>query len=45
MFDDFSIVTLTLFLPLIGMAVLLFMREEQENEIKWTAFGFTVAIV
>lgn len=43
MFDDFSIVTLTLFLPMIGMTVLLFMREEQETEIKWTAFGFTIA--
>ncbi|MEO0564064.1 MAG: NADH-quinone oxidoreductase subunit M [Chloroflexota bacterium] len=43
MFDDFSIVTLTLFLPLVGMTILMFMREEQETEIKWTTFGFTVA--
>ncbi|MFZ4814179.1 MAG: complex I subunit 4 family protein [Phototrophicaceae bacterium] len=43
MFDDFSILTLTLFLPIIGMTVLLFMRDDQENEIKWTAFGFTIA--
>lgn len=43
MFDDFSMITLTLFLPMIGMTVLMFMREEQETEIKWTAFGFTVA--
>ena len=43
MFDDFSIVTLTLFLPLIGMTVLMFLREEQETEIKWTTFGFTMA--
>ncbi|MGV2437856.1 MAG UNVERIFIED_CONTAM: hypothetical protein LVT10_25690 [Anaerolineae bacterium] len=38
-----SIVTLTLFLPLVGMTVLLFMKEEQQNEIKWTAFGVSVA--
>jgi NADH-quinone oxidoreductase subunit M len=43
MFDDFSLVTLTLFLPLVGMTILMFMREEQEAEIKWTAFGFTLA--
>lgn len=44
MFDDFSIITLTLFLPLIGMTILMFMREEQETEIKWTTFGFTIAV-
>ena len=38
-----SIVTLTLFLPLVGMTILLFMSDEQETEIKWTTFGFTVA--
>ncbi|MEM6282188.1 MAG: NADH-quinone oxidoreductase subunit M [Chloroflexota bacterium] len=43
MFDDLSIVTLTLFLPIIGMTILMFMDEEQEGTIKWTAFGFTIA--
>ncbi len=43
MFDDLSIVTITLFLPIIGMTILFFMDDEQEEQIKWTTFGFTIA--
>jgi NADH-quinone oxidoreductase subunit M len=38
-----SLITVVLFLPMVGLIVLLFMREEQANNIKWTAFGFSVA--
>jgi NADH-quinone oxidoreductase subunit M len=38
-----SLITVVLFLPLIGMFILLFMREEQTENIKWTAFGFSLA--
>lgn len=38
-----SLATVVLFLPLIGMIVLLFMREETQHEnIKWTALGFSL---
>jgi NADH-quinone oxidoreductase subunit M len=39
-----SLITVVLFLPLIGMFILLFMREEQHERIQWTAFGFSVAV-
>lgn len=39
----FSLVTLVLFLPMVGLTVLLFMREDQPQNIRWTAFGFSVA--
>ncbi|HLV36088.1 MAG TPA: NADH-quinone oxidoreductase subunit M [Spirillospora sp.] len=38
-----SLITVVLFLPLIGMFLLLFMKEEQHERIKWTAFGFSLA--
>lgn len=39
-----SLITVVLFLPLVGMTILLFLREEtQANNIKWTAFGFSLA--
>lgn len=38
-----SLSTVVLFLPLIGMLVLLFLREETQSEqIKWTALGFSL---
>lgn len=37
-----SLITVVLFLPLVGLIVLLFMREEQVDNIKWTAFGFSI---
>src|SRR5690606_8087889 len=39
-----SLITVVLFLPLIGMFILLFMKEEQHERIQWTAFGFSVAV-
>lgn len=39
-----SLTTVTLFLPMIGLTVLLFMNEEKDKgAIKWTAFGFSIA--
>lgn len=38
-----SLITVVLFLPMVGLATLLFLREEQVENIKWTAFGFSVA--
>ncbi len=38
-----SLLTSVLFLPLIGVFVLLFLREERPEQIKWTAFGFSMA--
>ncbi len=38
-----SLVTVVLFLPMIGLSVLLFMNDEQVDNIKWTAFGFSIA--
>jgi NADH-quinone oxidoreductase subunit M len=38
-----SLITVVLFLPVIGLVALLFLREEQVENIKWTAFGFSVA--
>ena len=38
----FSLVTLVLFLPLIGFFILLFMREGQSSQIRWTAFGTSI---
>lgn len=35
----FSLLTLVLFLPLIGFGILLFVREQNEAAIKWTALG------
>jgi NADH-quinone oxidoreductase subunit M len=33
-----SLVTVVLFLPMVGFTILLFMRESQTEQIKWTAF-------
>jgi NADH-quinone oxidoreductase subunit M len=44
--SSLSLTTVTLFLPLVGLLILLFMREETEQQIsaiKWTAFGFSIA--
>lgn len=38
-----SLLTAVLFLPLAGVFVLLFLREEQAEHIKWTAFSFSLA--
>ncbi|MCS7071438.1 MAG: NADH-quinone oxidoreductase subunit M, partial [Anaerolinea sp.] len=38
-----SLITVVLFLPLVGMTILLFLKEEKPDNIKWTAFGFSVA--
>jgi NADH-quinone oxidoreductase subunit M len=41
-----SLVTLVLFLPMVGLTILLFMNGEDERQrpaIKWTAFGFSIA--
>lgn len=44
--SSLSLTTVTLFMPLVGLIVLLFMRDESESDkdsIKWTAFGFSMA--
>ncbi|RMF82027.1 MAG: NADH-quinone oxidoreductase subunit M [Chloroflexi bacterium] len=42
--NSLSLVTVVLFLPVVGLLVLLFMREKTQLEtIKWTAFGFSLA--
>ncbi len=38
-----SLITVVLFLPMVGLIALLFMRDEQVDNIKWTAFGFSIA--
>ncbi|MDZ4770466.1 MAG: NADH-quinone oxidoreductase subunit M [Chloroflexota bacterium] len=35
----FSLLTLVLFLPMVGFTILLFIRDQQEDAIKWTALG------
>lgn len=42
--SSISLTTVTLFLPMIGLLVLLFMNEEKNRAaIKWVAFGFSIA--
>jgi NADH-quinone oxidoreductase subunit M len=43
--SSLSLTTVMLFLPVVGLLIILFfMKEEKDNEaIKWTAFGFSVA--
>jgi NADH-quinone oxidoreductase subunit M len=42
--SSLSLTTVTLFLPMVGLTILLFLNEErQKDAIKWTAFGFSVA--
>ena len=44
MFEGLSLTTITLFLPMVGLTILLFLNgETQKNEIRWTAFGFSIA--
>ncbi len=44
MFTDLSLVTVVLFLPMIGFSVLLFMNGQTQREaVRWTAFGFSIA--
>lgn len=38
----FSLLTLVLFLPMVGFTILLFLREEQLNAIRWTALGTSI---
>jgi NADH-quinone oxidoreductase subunit M len=38
----FSLVTLVLFLPMVGFAILLFQREEQADNIRWIAFTTSI---
>lgn len=38
-----SLITVVLFLPLVGFAVLLFLPESKPVNIRWTAFGFSIA--
>lgn len=41
-----SLTTITLFIPMVGLTILLFLREESIQEIKWTALGTSlVALV
>jgi len=43
MLESLSLSTIVLFLPLVGMTILLFLNEETQKEnIKWTAFGTTI---
>jgi NADH-quinone oxidoreductase subunit M len=37
-----SLVTIVLFLPMVGLTILLFLRDDQVDNIKWTAFGFSI---
>ncbi|MDX2078299.1 MAG: NADH-quinone oxidoreductase subunit M [bacterium] len=42
--SSLSLTTITLFLPMVGLTILLFINEEkQKGAIQWTALGFTVA--
>lgn len=41
--SSLSLTTVTLFLPLVGLVVLLFMNETQKESIRWTTFGFSIA--
>lgn len=42
--SSLSLTTITLFLPMVGLTILLFLNEEkQKGAIQWTAFGFTIA--
>jgi NADH-quinone oxidoreductase subunit M len=44
--SSLSLTTVTLFLPMVGLTILLFMKDQEESDqeaIKWTAFGFSIA--
>jgi NADH-quinone oxidoreductase subunit M len=39
-----SLLTVVLFMPMVGLTIVLFMNEEkQRNAIRWTTFGFSIA--
>src|SRR6187402_1559012 len=38
-----SLITVVVFLPLVGLTILLFLKDSQTENIKWTALGFSVA--
>lgn len=39
-----SLLTVVLFLPMVGLTIVMFMNEEkQRNAIRWTTFGFSIA--
>ena len=40
----FSLVSVVLFLPMVGLTILMFLNGEKQKEVvKWTAFGFSIA--
>jgi NADH-quinone oxidoreductase subunit M len=42
--SSLSLTTITLFLPMVGLTILLFINEQENPQaIKWTAFGFSIA--
>lgn len=42
MFEGLSLTTITLFLPMVGLSILLFLKPSQKEEIKWTTFATTI---
>lgn len=40
-----SLITVILFLPLVGLSILLFLREDQHEQIKWTALGTSLVVL
>lgn len=42
MFEGLSLTTIVLFLPMVGLSILLFVNPKQTENIKWTAFATTI---
>jgi NADH-quinone oxidoreductase subunit M len=42
MFEGLSLTTITLFLPLVGLTILLFLKPDQKDAIKWTTLATTI---
>ncbi len=42
MFEGLSLTTIVLFLPMVGLSILLFINPKQTENIKWTAFTTTI---
>ncbi len=42
MFEGLSLTTITLFLPLVGLTILLFLKPDQKEQIKWTTLATTI---
>jgi NADH-quinone oxidoreductase subunit M len=40
-----SLITVILFLPLVGLTILAFLKEEQHENIKWTALGTSLVVL